>query len=95
MADAVTGTNTEKIDALLQQVADLKAQLRMLLWLFGLFMPPTLTALMYMAMQLATLTAEARSMTGRLDRMDQTLAAQQKDMLDLRDRMIRMENQKK
>ena len=103
MADAVTGTNTEKIDVLVQQVAalradlnDVRATVRLILWLFGLavvvLVPPTLTDIVYLATQVANTSADLKAVNARLDRMETTSSD---DLRDQRERIVKLEAARK
>lgn len=87
VATVITGTNTDKIDQLVQQVADLKATLRICTWIMSLGFP-------IMASLLAFLVAKTIDNSARLEQTNyrlESLKEIEKDVRELRERMIKLE----
>ncbi|MBI3822962.1 MAG: hypothetical protein HY289_09840 [Planctomycetes bacterium] len=87
MATAITGTNTDKIDQLTQQVADLKATLRICSWIMGLTFPVMVSLLAFLVAKNIDNSARLEQANYRLESLKEI----EKDVKDLRERVIRIE----
>ena len=87
MATAITGTNTDKIDQLTQQVADLKATLRICTWIMGLAFPVMVSLLAFLVAKTIDNSARLEQTNYRLESLKEI----EKDVKDLRERMIKLE----
>ena len=87
VATAITGTNTDKIDQLTQQVADLKATLRICTWIMGMGFPVMVSLLAFLVSKTIDNSARLEQANYRLESLKEI----ERDIKDLRERVIKIE----
>lgn len=87
VATVITGTNTDKIDQLTQQVTDLKATLRICTWIMGMGFPVMVSLLAFLVAKTIDNSARLEQANYRLESLKEI----EKDIKDLRERVIKIE----
>ena len=87
VATVITGTNSDKIDQLTQQVTDLKATLRICTWIMGMGFPVMVSLLAFLVAKTIDNSARLEQTNYRLESLKEI----EKDVKDLRERMIKIE----
>jgi hypothetical protein len=106
MADTITGTNTVKVDSVTQELASLRTTIRMMLWVFGVLLVPTITSLVMLTNALGEIRADIREIrtemrtelkaaNARLDRVEKALEDFAKLQREDHDRLVRLEAEMK
>lgn len=98
MPEAITGTNTVKVDAVVQELASLKTTNRILLGAIGAVFVPAVTAIVMLTLALGELRAdireikaELRAVNDRLGRIEKIQEEQAKAQKEDRERIIKLE----
>jgi hypothetical protein len=102
ISPAVTGTNTEKIDQVIGELAEIKAQLtkvnttiRIYTVVFVLIAPLVVSLLAYLTMTTVTLAADVRNLTAQVGRIEAAQKDAEREMRDFRERLIKIENKQR
>lgn len=95
MAEAITGTPTQKSDQMAQELVSLKATVRLHNWLFGCLLVLMLGAVytgIQVQAELRVVSTELKAMNSRLDRIEENQRETQKELKDQRERLIKLES---
>jgi hypothetical protein len=102
MSPAVTGTNTEKIDQVIGELAEIRAQLtkvnttiRIYTAVFVLIAPLVVSLLAYLTMTTVTLAADVRNLTAQVGRIEAAQKDAEREIRDFRERLIKLENKQR
>jgi hypothetical protein len=95
MASAVTGTNTDKIDLLMQHVAALRTTLRIYNGIAAVVLPALGMALVSIYFSLVRVESDLKVVAEQLQNMKSAQQSLEKDVRDMRERLIKIESQKK
>jgi hypothetical protein len=87
MSAAITGTNTDKIDQLIQQVAELRATLRIYTGIIAIGFPLLVALVTFLVTKTFDTSARLDQMSQRLD----SLREIERDLKYHRERMIKLE----